>query len=288
MITKTRVLCATGAIAVVGGLGGGIAAQTPASPAFEVASIKPSPPSTDLRIVAIQRFQPGGRFTATNVQLRSLIMNAYSVTAARLLGGPAWIASQRFDVVAKAEADASSAQMQLMLQALLKERFNLAVHTDLRELPVYLLAVDGGDGRLGPNIRPAASAECADVGGSPNPRLITPDERRPSCGVRIGGTGNLEARGVTASQLASSLTLLVDRLVQDRTGLMGRFDLDLQWSRNPGAARQPGDAAQGITSPDDGVSIFTAVKEQLGLKLGASKEPVDVLVIDRAEHPAAD
>jgi uncharacterized protein (TIGR03435 family) len=292
MKAMARVLCVIRVAAVAGSAAGVLSAQTPARPAFEVASIKPSPPSTDQHIVAISQFQHGGGFTATNVHLRGLIMNAYNVTNARALGGPAWIDSDRFDVVAKGQEEASMNQIRLMLRALLEERFKLAVHTDVRELPVYRLVVARDDGRLGPRVRTAAIVDCVGEdllpGGPAQARLIAPTDERPSCGVRVDGRVNLAAWGVTAVQLASTLSQFAGRPVQDRTGLAGRFDLNLEWSPDQRALRPPADDAQGISAPDDGVSIFTAMQEQLGLKLEPGKAPLEVLVIDRVEHPTED
>jgi uncharacterized protein (TIGR03435 family) len=296
MTTKGRLLWGIQVVVAVSGVAGVLAAgdegpglrETPPGPAFEVASIKPSPPSTDQHLVAISQFQPGGRFTATNVQLRSLIALAYDLVDAPILGGPAWITTDRFEIVAKAEASASIEQIRLMLQALLKERFKLAAHTDTRELPVYTLVIARGDGRLGPKLRAAAVGDCPEAtgpGGRARARWIAPTEKQPSCGIRIGiGGKNLEAWGVTMAQLSNSLSTSLHQPVHDRTGLTGRFDLDLEWSEQR-AARLPTDDAHGISSPDDGVSIFTAVKEQLGLKLEPANGPVEVLVIDSVEHP---
>jgi uncharacterized protein (TIGR03435 family) len=259
---------------VVGGCVGILSGQAPESPAFEVASVKPSPPSTELHIVAMTQFQHGGGFTATNVRLRDLIVNAYQVADARPVGGPAWINSDRFDIVAKGTEETSMKQTRLMLRTLLEERFKLAVHSEMRELPVYRLVVARGEGRLGANVRPAAFIDCAgedlSPGGPAAARLIAPSDERPSCGIRFSGTGpgalSLAAWGVTLPQLAGSLSQFADRLVRDGTGLTGRFDLNLEWS-------------------PDGVSIFTAVQEQLGLKLEPGKGPGTVLVIDSAERP---
>jgi uncharacterized protein (TIGR03435 family) len=279
MTASGRLLLAIQVVAVVSGA---------TSPAFEVASIKPSPPSTDRHPVAISQFLPGGRFTATDVPLRSLIQLAYNLVDSPILGGPAWITADRFEIVAKAEASTSTEQIRLMLQALLKERFKLAAHTDTRELPVYTLVIARADGRLGPKIRAAAIGECPEAvgpGARARARLIAPTDERPSCGIRIGfGGKNLEAWGVTTSQLSSSLSMSLHQPVHDRTGLTGRFDLDLEWSEQR-AARPPRDDAQGTSPPDDEVSIFTAVKEQLGLKLEPGKGPVEVLIIDSVEHP---
>jgi uncharacterized protein (TIGR03435 family) len=265
-------------------------AQSPATPAgsaaFEVASVKRNT-SGDQR-VAIQ-IQPGGRFMATNVTLRLLVGNAYRGQASRIEGGPSWLNSDRFDIVARAEGAAPPDQFRAMLRALLQERFKLSAHHETRELPIYALVVARSDGKTGPHLRPA-TVDCDTVGrgNAPPPIPQSPTERLP-CGMRQS-PGRILAGGVQMAPLVETLSNFMDRLVVDRTGLKGNFDLELEWT--PDQLPQPGTGLAPPSAfpppPADAPSIFTAIQEQLGLKLESTKGPVDVLVIDSVERPAED
>jgi bla regulator protein BlaR1 len=254
---------------------------------FEVAAVKPN--KTGNAKVMIQT-QPGGRFTAENVTLRTLIMFAYRLQPLQLVGGPSWLDSDRFDVHAKADGDpgdlfdaerrGETSRPQLMLRTLLQQRFNLEVHTESRELPIYGLVRARNDGKMGPALQPA-TADCT-------PSAPAAPSGRMPCGITIGrGPGTMIAGGATMAQLARTLTTWVGRIVFDRTELPGAFDFTLTWT--PDQMPQGFDkkvAAGGLAPPDpDGPSIFTALQEQLGLKLDARKAPVDVLIVDRAERP---
>jgi uncharacterized protein (TIGR03435 family) len=182
----------------------------------------------------------------------------------------------------------------LMLQTLLAERFKLAVHNDRREMPIYALVLARRDGKLGPQLR-ASATDCAALmaatrarGGPPTP--CAPGER-PPCGLRMF-PGNFSGGSATITQLTNALARFVSRTVVDRTGLTGNYDVDLQWTPDQMPQGLRGDAPPGApplpTIDPNGPSIFTAVQEQLGLKLESTKGPVDVLVIDRAERPTDD
>jgi uncharacterized protein (TIGR03435 family) len=276
-----------------------------AVPAFEVASVKPNK-ANDGRIGI--GLQPCGRFNATNVTLKMLIGMAYGTPQplpdAQLIGGPKWIDSDRFDVVAKAAGDPQfgpngpPAQMYPMIRTLLADRFKLAVHHETRELPIYALMLARSDGRLGAQMKPAA-VDCAALrgarGNAPPPIPPAPGERL-ACGIRMS-PGNLTAGGTTMAQLATVLARFVDRVIVDRTALTANFDIDLTWTPDrlpqggPGLQGGPGGAppAPPVAAIDpNGPSIFTAVQEQLGLKLESTKGPVDVVVIASAEHPMED
>ena len=257
------------------------------TPEFEVAAVKPN--KTGSAKVMI-RTQPGGRFTAENVTLRSLILFAYRLQPLQLAGGPGWLDSDRFDVLAKADVDAGDlfeaerrgedSPVQLMLRTLLRQRFNLVVRTETRELPVYALVRARSVGKFGPGLQ-TSSGECA-------ASMPSPPERTVPCGITMGrGPGTMRAGGVTMAQLARTLTNWVGRIVLDRTELPGTFDFTLGWT--PDQMPQGFEmkvAAGGVAPPDpNGPSIFTALQEQLGLKLDGQKSPVDVLIVDRAEHP---
>jgi uncharacterized protein (TIGR03435 family) len=290
---------------VVEGFPNGLRAQTPAgdagSPAFDVASVKANK-AGDSRTMF--QFQPGGRFKAINVPLRNLIAMAYSTPLPfpdfLITGGPKWIESERFDVIAKAAGDPQAGpngpppEMFLMLRSLLAERFQLAVHRETKEEPIYTLVMARSDGKLGPQMH-ASATDCAALmaaararGGAPPPPPA-PGER-PPCGARMF-PGNFSAGSTTILQLTNGLSRLVSRTVVDRTGLTGSFDLDLQWTPDQmpqGREDRPPGAPPLPAIDPNGPSIFTAVQEQLGLKLESTKGPVDVLVIDRVEHPTED
>ena len=309
---RTRALLATAALVapiVVAVMNASrLAAQTAAAdgPAFEVASVKLNTSRAGERNFDLA---PGGRFTATRATLRDLITVAYQLPNGRLrddsqiAGGPSWIDSDRFDIVAKAEGDSARIdaggisagaarpaeisaidQVRLMLRALLADRFKLTVRNEVRELPVFALVMARNDGRLGPQLH-KVDVDCAAQRGDGS-RGAPPDAVRAFCGGFSGrGLGHTSGHAVPMSMVAKFLEGSVGRVVTDRTGLVGRFDLDLQWT--PDQPQQP-DALEPVPIDPNGVSIFTAVQEQLGLKLESQNNPVDVLVIDRAERPTPD
>jgi uncharacterized protein (TIGR03435 family) len=274
----------------------GAAGQAP--PQFEVASIKPNKSGDGRVMIGVQ---PGGRFTATNVPLRMLIRNAYQLQDFQIVGGPDWLSTDRFDVIAKAEEGAGDAfraaqsgepsRGQLMLRALLAERFKLVAHTENREMPIFALVLARSDGKLGPQLQ-KSTTDCTGPaagrgrGQMPPPGPPQPGERLP-CGIRVA-PGNMSVGGSSLAQFASSLGMFVGRIVVDRTGLDGTYDFNLTWTPDQIANRPPGapdPLVNGVPIDPNGPSIFTAVQEQLGLKLDSQKGPVSVLVIDRADHP---
>jgi uncharacterized protein (TIGR03435 family) len=265
-------------------------AQTDTRPSFAVATIKKNTTGADAQSM---RLQPGGRLVVTNQPLRRLVLFAYSLQPQQLIGGPAWLDSDRFDIVAQADGDLSPTPPggppgapQLMMQRLLAERFGLVVHTESRELPVYALTVARSDGRLGPRIKPAA-VDCLALmtkapGGVPVQAPQLPDGR-PACGARRDGSGRVTAGGTSMLMFATQLlTGQSDRLVIDRTGLTGSYDFDYEHASDvPGR----GDGPNPATAVSDRPSLFTALEEQLGLKLQPARAPIDVLVIDRVAPP---
>jgi uncharacterized protein (TIGR03435 family) len=210
-------------------------------------------------------FSKGGeRFTMTNMPLGALILVAYNVTI-RQLSGPIEFLSDRYDVDAKAEHPASADQVLEMLRTLLADRFELRLHRENRETPVYMLTIAKGGAKL----RRSLAAESADTA-----------FRIPA---RAGGTeegsGRLIFRNESMPDLAWALTRTAgigDRVVVDATGLDERYDFELKFARE-----------RDSTTPPDGPSIFSALPEQLGLKLEPRKAPVEFLVIDHIERPSA-
>ena len=256
--------------------------QTDANaPAFEVASVKPNTSGSGSMSMG---WQPGG-FSAVNSPLRLLIQTAFDVRDSELVGAPGWISSERFDVTAKAATELTREARSSALQALLRERFKFTAHRETREVSVYLLVLARGDGRLGPGLRQskidcspqARAARPPTVGGGSASGAAGPGATavpRPACGSFSAGP-TLTSGGVTLAQLATSLSTRTDRPVLDRTGLAGFFDVDLKWSNQTKAT-------------DEGPSLFTAVQEQLGLRLEAGRGPQEILVIDSVERPTPD
>ena len=259
----------------------------PADLTFDVASVKPNK-SGDGRVLL--GIQPGGRFTATNVPARMLLRQAYNVQDFQIVGAPDWMGSDRFDVIAKAPGgDYNGEQMRPMLRALLAERFKLTAHNETREMPVYVLMKARSDGKLGAKLTPAA-VDCAAArgrrGGGPPPAPPQPGQRI-ECGFMIG-LGRMSAGGMPILELARTLSQQVGRVVLDKTELTGNYDFELTYA--PQQLAGPAPLLNGAPPPvdPDAPSLFTALQEQLGLKLDTQRGPVEVLVIDRVEQPTAD
>lgn len=251
------------------------AAQTPT---FEAASVKPN--NSGDPTIMLRPFQAGGRADFTNIPLNILLQRAYGVQNFQISGGPGWIASDRFDIVAKTPANTSVDQLTAMLRALLEDRFKLALHRETRELPIYALVVPRADGKLKMQ---RSEADCAAMMTRPGPPIGPPaPNERPVCGMNSTRPGQILAGGLTMADLARRLSQILGRVVEDHTMLTGGFDFDLEWTPD-----QPppllGPQAPGYDP--NGPSLFVAVQEQLGLKLEARKGPVDVLVIDHVEKP---
>lgn len=267
--------------------------QPGAQPTFEVASVRLNN-SGDHTLTFNYM---AGRFTATNVTLRVLIRSAYAVQDSQIVGGPTWSNSDRFNIVAKGDVGRSSAPMviqpdgpsrlQLMMQALLVERFKLVVHKEMRESNVFVLSVARTDGRLGPALHRSdvdCEALAAKMRQTPQTSQAAPPvlTRGNPCELSRG-FGSIKLGGRPLSQLANTLSNIVGRPVVDETRLAGNFDVSLTWAPDQPAS-SVGDAAA-VPVAADGPSIFTAIREQLGLKLVARKSSAEVLVVDSAEHP---
>jgi uncharacterized protein (TIGR03435 family) len=223
--------------------------------AFEVVSVKRSEPSVGPIPVGIDT-EPG-KLTARNETLKDLIRAAYGVRGYQIVG-PDWLSSERYDIVAKASKPVGEDQLMQMLQPLLAERFKLALHRDKKDLTVYALVVDKNGSKL---------AKAKDEGDTK---------------IGMGGR-RLTAQHISLAQFANLLSLRTDRPVVDRTGIVGNFDITLTWMPDaPAVAPAVGGGEPNSDNTSD-PSIFTAVREQLGLKLQAGKEPLEVLVIDHAE-----
>jgi uncharacterized protein (TIGR03435 family) len=284
--------------------------QTPVTrPSFEVASIKPyeEPPLGQPRFYGFSN-QPGGRFRATGTTLKMLMTFAYRVRDFQVVGGPDWITADRFEIVAKAEDGTVPPQtgkpdlnvpdtIALMLQSLIDERFQLKMHRETRELPVYELvaAKDGSKLQLSEDQSPPKPPEPgAARPPAPPPQRGFPPPPPGRGGIMMGGRPEgmiLQATAVKLSDLVTALSSQLGRTVIDKTGLQGLYDIKLQWTpdigqgaRPVGAIAPPGESAP---PPADlsGPTIFTAVQEQLGLRLVSTKGPVEVIVIDSVQKP---
>lgn len=244
-------------------------AQIALAETFEVSSVKVDTQLDGPRGITVDP----GRFIATGAILSDLVRYAWGFTwltsQSQVVGGPAWMATTRFDIVATSKGLPSLT----MLKALLQDRFKVTAHVESRDSAVYALTFDRADKQLGPAIQ-VSTSQCIGPGGTAPP---TSAAANTLCGVK-GRPGSCIAEGASMAQLARALGGFpaVGRPVIDRTGLDGVYDWSLQWTPVPDP-----DAATGV-------SIFTALREQLGLKLDAQRGPIDVLVIDQAELPQPD
>jgi len=228
--------------------------QAPA-PTFEVATIKPAAPSPDGHTHINN--PSDDRFSAINITLLNLMQWAYSMPERQILDGPSWLGETRFDMQAKADigdqfknlpSDQGSALKRQMVQALLADRFHLKLHQETRTLPAYDLVLAKGGSKLQPS-----------------------QSNGKSFGV---GRTHFDGQGLTVTIIAEELSQITGRIAVDKTGLTGRYDLKLQWSPDDAAATEA-----------EFPTLFTAIQEQLGLKLEPAKEPVPVLVIDHIDLP---
>jgi uncharacterized protein (TIGR03435 family) len=280
------------------------ASDSAALPAFDVVSIKPHKDEGMMMRIGVSATPDG--FQADGVPLQMLIRQAFGVSEDRILGEPDWTRSARFDINAKvAPEDApkmkalSMQQRSAMLLPMLEDRFGLKFHHETKDLQVYTLVVAKG----GPKLKESALAESGD---SPPPPPVPPGASgAPGGAGSIGPSGGprtmmsmspqgmkLDARGASMASLSQLISQQIGATVADKTGLTGKYDFTLsfmpdnfmlngQMMRPPGGATQDGAQSQEPVGP----SLFTAVQEQLGLRLEAKKEPVDVVVIDQLEQP---
>jgi len=254
-------------------------AQT--TPNFEVASIRPSN-SADHR--PLFDVQPGGRFIAKNVSVKRLIEWAYGIKNFQISGGPGWIGSDLFDISAKPESSANADKVDLMLQSLLAERFQLAIRHETKEMPVYGLGV----AKNGPKFNDAKESDPNMVDLSKRPDLAGRGGRARFTMIR---RGRLTAQGGDMRLLASELSNFLGRTVVDKTGLTGTYDLKLEWQpdENQVVMFQALGVPEGFGAPAPdplGPSLFTALEEQLGLRLDSQRGSVETFIIERIERPS--
>lgn len=243
---------------------------------FEAASVKLNTSGSDNERI---RLLPGGRLEISNMTLRLLIQSAYRVTSFQIASGPGWLDSDRFDISAKPDADPGPAGVLVMLQSLLEQRFALAAHREVREERVYLLTLSKGSRKLEP-----AEGTCVPRDPARTPPNPEPGQSPPNyCGNIRRSRQSLEGDGIPVASLSGQLASILERAVIDKTGLPGLFNFRLRWTPETDLA-QPGASP---TSDPAAPSIFTALQEQLGLRLEFGRGPVEMLVIDRVEKPGA-
>lgn len=250
------------------------------SPSFVVATIKSSDPNRPDNKSSIG-LSPGGSFSARSMSLKQLVEFVqdfgYIDVDQRIVGGPKWLGTAKFDIEAKCDEATARAfgtmpakqrirTEQDMIQAMLTDRFKLRTHHETRRLPVYVLVL----AKSGSKMKPSANTGVDKLGGTAGP------------------PGNWKGNGVTMAELAgdlSSLSEIGGRIVIDETGLKGRFDFTLKWPPDSTMGAAPPAPDSGAQSDSSAPSLLTALREQLGLKLEIKKEPVDVIAIDSAELP---
>jgi uncharacterized protein (TIGR03435 family) len=254
-----------------------------AAAAFEVASITLNTSGAKSSLLKTSN----GRLDATNVIPLLLIQDAYGVQSF-YISGPFWVSSERYDIHATGPISATSADMMPMLQALLADRFNLKVHRETKEGSLYMLSVAKG----GLKVPLLKDGSC--IPGPPDwSSGPPPANRKPMCGAIIPGgsstTRTMEAVGTTTKALARTLALILGRSVVDRTGITTPLDaLRLEYSLDNNSSSLGGPNDANGTAPPASVapSIFTALQEQIGLKLESGKGPIEGLVIDHIERPS--
>ena len=268
LVTETRLVRALISLLVAVSLVSGAAAQAPPAtkPAerFEVASIRPSPGTGFSRITT----EPGGRYLVVNFPLIDVIQSAFDLLSFQLVDVPRWVQLEKYDIVASTGRDEypSVVAMRPLIRRLLAERFQLEVSREQRETQTYALVRVRPD-RLGPQITPS-TADCS-----------TPESRDPtkpgSCGIRMSVPGAITAKGSPLISLARFLIGSTNTFVDDETGMTGAYDFALKW--NPTLTDD--------TAALDRVSVFTALQEQLGLRLEPRRRAVEVVAIKRIERP---
>jgi len=280
--------------------------QAPDSLTFEVASVKRAPPPEPNGRVFFgpPRGGPGtpdpGQITWSNAALRNIVMTAYDVQTYQVTA-PDWMNTERYDIVAKVPAGATKAQVNVMWQNLLKERFGMVVHHESKDFPVQELTIAKGGSKLKETDLPPDAQPFAPGPGGP-PKLDKngfPEMNGTGAIMMISmspgspsASGRMVGKGLSSSEIASRLAGMLRGPVIDKTGLTGKYDFTLEYSPDlagiplppppPGAAG-PGPSSPAAVASDPPTSIPSAVEKQLGLKLTSTKGKLDVIVVDRAE-----
>jgi uncharacterized protein (TIGR03435 family) len=296
---RKLLLIAAGTIAIAGPIVIGLTNPPPSraqsAPAagtphvtFDVTSIKPERGGMQFFRIGMD----AGRFTATNATLKTLIQIAYRVKDSQISGAPGWTESEHYNIEAKLDdppadpqrkgsPDDQNVQLLLMLQSMLADRFKLAIHHETKDLPIYALVV----AKNGPKMHESPATPDDDA---PN-REITPNDPPPPHTIRMNGRGELNVNGENMDMFADLLSRQLGLLIVNKTGLKSNYDFTLKWTPDEGHGLMPGNPPGDAAPPAEasGPSIYTALQEQLGLKLESQKGPVDTIVIDRVEKPSA-
>jgi len=248
-------------------IAGGLSAQSvdKAPLAFEVTSVKATDPNQPVGLVGIRPMPGGQRYVAGRVPLRLMIKLMYRITDSQIVGGPSWIDTEQWDVEAKAEKPSNIDQLHEMFQTLLADRFDLKFHRETRTLPAYALTVDKGGSKM----------------------TLSQNQEPFEIPIRPAGRGKVAGVRVPMGYLGWFLAQQLNRPVLDKTGLDKFYDFTLEWAPEPVGPQGPMLNGGEAPAQMDGPTIFTALKEQLGLRLEAQKGPVEVFVIDHAERPKA-
>jgi len=253
-----------------------------APPRFEVASIKRNTSGDRGEHISVK---PGGLFGVDNMSVRSLIQNGFGVQDSQISGGPGWINSERYDISAKSGGETQPQALLLMLRTLLEDRFQLKTHRAEQDKTAYMLTVADGGLKM-----QHAEGSCVVRDPANPPRE---GDNTNFCGNMRRGLNSLDGMGVkisandgiTLGNIAGQLTAILGRPVVDRTGLTGLYTFHLQWLPTE-AASAPNNLSGAMPEDLSDSSLFTAVREKLGLKLSSVKVPVEVLVIDQIERPS--
>jgi bla regulator protein blaR1 len=268
-----------------------LAQQPSSSAAFDVTSVKPN--NTGSGMVRMLPAANGG-WQAENVTLGMLVRLAFQLQDNQLVGGPRWLFDDRFDVMGTGTSPGRDGPVFDKLKSFLADRFKLVTHVETREQPIFALVLARRDGKLGEKITPSTT-DCTPTGPAGRGRGQTAPPapgQRPKCGFMIG-PGRIMLGGQTMASIATTLSRFAGGIVVDKTNLPGTYDLELTYAPDPaisptGRDLPPRPGGEPPVANTDAPSIFAAVQEQLGLKLEPTKGPVDVLVIDSAEHPTQD
>lgn len=249
-----------------------VATEAQQSQTFDVVSVRRS---TSGEVGGRIGIQPGGRFVMVNMEIRSLIGSGYPTDTSEFVNAPSWIFTEKYDITATAPPNTSRADMEPMFRALLAERFKFKGHYETREQPVYEMVLARADRALPAAVK-TLDIDCdarrtASLRGEKLPELAPLQNGMPPCSMSMSGT-QLISNGMTMANFARSIQGSTGRVIVDRTGLTGHYAFTLNYTSAP--------------RPDSDVpSVFTALEEQLGLKLQSSRGPVRVLVIDAIERP---
>lgn len=233
---------------------------------FEVVSLKPS--TGEREGGGIRPAAGGARYVAVNCPLRLMIQVAWRIKAEQIVGGPAWLASDRFDMEAKAAKPSSTDELHAMLINMLRDRLHLRFHHETKEMPVYALTLD----KAGPKLTPHPPANAGQV--------WIDETQEKALHVRM------KATSASINYFAFRLGLGMDRPVIDLTGLPGAYDFNLEYTRQLPPDFPPGGRLNGEEPDTSGPTVYAALKQQLGLELRAQKGQADVIVIDHVERPS--